>query len=285
LLERIDTYEPVISQAIEAENNAAKERLDFALAKMADEDPTFRVKEDPETGQTIIWGMGELHLEVIVDRMRREYGVAANVGKPQVVYRETVLGEAEGHATFEREMKEQKIFGEARCRVRSLARGSGVKFLKKLAGGTIVPDVVVEAAMQGLKDAASSGADGFPLEDVEVTLLSVGIAEGADGTIGARAAAAESFRRAVQAANPQRLEPIMSVEVTTDDEFLGAIIGDLNQRRGQIQDVAQRGPKRVVTALVALRNMFGYSTRMRSLSEGRATFMMKFQSYDTLASA
>jgi elongation factor G len=285
LLERIDTYEPVISQAIEAENNAAKERLDFALAKMADEDPTFRVKEDAETGQTIIWGMGELHLEVVVDRMRREYGVAANVGKPQVVYRETVLGEAEGHATFEREMKEQKIFGEARCRVRSLSRGSGVKFLKKLASGVIVPDAIVEAAMQGLKDAASSGADGFPLEDVEVTLVSVGIAEGADGMIGARAAAAESFRRAVQAANPQRLEPIMSVEVTTDDEFLGAIIGDLNQRRGHIQDVAQRGPKRVVTALVALRNMFGYSTRMRSLSEGRATFVMKFQSYDTLASA
>ncbi|HUQ02912.1 MAG TPA: elongation factor G [Kofleriaceae bacterium] len=285
LLERIDTYEPVISQAIEAENNAAKEKLDFALVKMADEDPTFRVKEDPDTGQTIIWGMGELHLEVIVDRMRREYGVQANVGKPQVVYRETVLGEAEGHAVFEREMKEQKIFGEARSRVRSLARGSGVKFVKKLAGGVVVPDAVVEAAMQGLKDAASSGADGFPLEDVEVTLVSVGTAEGADAIIGARAAAAESFRRAVKDANPQRLEPIMSVEVTTDDEFLGAIIGDLNQRRGQIQDVATRGPKRVVTALVALRNMFGYSTRMRSLSEGRATFVMKFQSYDTLAAA
>ena len=285
LLERIDTYEPVISQAIEAENNAAKERLDFALAKMADEDPTFRVKEDVETGQTIIWGMGELHLEVIVDRMRREYGVAASVGKPQVVYRETVLGEAEGHATFEREMKEQKIFGEARCRVRSLPRGSGVKLAKTLAGGVILPDAVVEAAMQGLRDAASSGADGFPLEDVEATLLAVGIAEGADGVIGARAAASEAFRRAVLAANPQRLEPIMSVEVTTDDEFLGAIIGDLNQRRGHIQDVEQRGPKRVVTALVALRNMFGYSTRMRSLSEGRATFMMKFQSYDTLAAS
>ena len=269
LLERIDTYEPVISQAIEAENNAAKERLDFALAKMADEDPTFRVKEDPETGQTIIWGMGELHLEVIVDRMRREYGVAANVGKPQVVYRETVLGEADGHAVFEREMKEQKIFGEARCRVRSLARGSGVKFGKDLAGAPVLADAVIEAAMQGLRDAASSGADGFPLEDVEVTLTGVGTAEGADDGVGA--------------AHPVRLEPIMSVEVTTDDEFLGAIIGDLNQRRGQIQDVETRGAKRVVTALVALRNMFGYSTRMRSLSEGRATFMMKFHAYDTLA--
>ena len=280
LLERIDTYEPVISQAIEAENNAAKERLDFALAKMVDEDPTFRVKEDPDTGQTIIWGMGELHLEVIVDRMRREYGVAASVGKPQVVYRETVLGEADGHAVFERELKEQRIYGEARVHVRALPRGSGVKIAKALAGGTVVPDAVVEAALQGLRDAASSGADGFPLDDVDATLTGVGIAEGADPIIGSRAAAAEAFRRAVAAAHPTRLEPIMAVEVTVDDEYLGAIIGDLNQRRGQIQNVTARGAKQVVTAHVPLRQMFGYSTRMRSLSEGRATFMMKFHTYD-----
>jgi elongation factor G len=283
LLERIDTYEPVISQAIEAENNAAKERLDFALAKMVDEDPTFRVKEDADTGQTIIWGMGELHLEVIVDRMRREYSVAANVGKPQVVYRETVLGEADGHAVFERELKEQRIYGEARCHVRALPRGSGVKFGKALVGDVVVPDAVVEAALQGLRDAGSSGTDGFPLDDVEVTLVAVAVADGADAIIGCRAAAAEAFRRAVAAASPTRLEPIMSVEVTVDDEFLGAIIGDLNQRRGQIQDVAVRGVKQVVTALVPLRAMFGYSTRMRSLSEGRATFMMKFHAYDTQA--
>ena len=141
----------------------------------------------------------------------------------------------------------------------------------------------LEAALQGLRDAASSGADGFPLEDVGVTLTGVGTADGADPLIGCRAAAAEAFRRAVAAASPTRLEPIMSVEVTVDEEFLGAIIGDLNQRRGQIQDVAVRGVKQVVTALVPLRAMFGYSTRMRSLSEGRATFMMKFHAYDTLA--
>jgi elongation factor G len=156
LLERIDTYEPVISQAIEAENNAAKERLDFALAKMVDEDPTFRVKEDPDTGQTIIWGMGELHLEVIVDRMRREYGVAANVGKPQVVYRETVLGEAEGHAVFERELKEQRLYGEATCRVRSLPRGSGVRFGKQLTGVAVVSDAIVEASSRTSCARASS---------------------------------------------------------------------------------------------------------------------------------
>ena len=283
LLERIDTYEPVISQAIEAENNAAKERLDFALQKMSDEDPTFRVKEDTDTGQTIISGMGELHLEIIVDRMRREYGVAANVGKPQVVYRETVLGEATASATFDRELREQKIYGEATCHVKARARGTGSQFGKTLPAGLLVSEAVIDAAMQGLRDAASSGPDGFPLEDVEVTLTNVGVQEGADGIIGARAAAAEAFRRAVSQAQPVRLEPIMAVEVTTDDEFLGAIIGDLNQRRGQVVDVETRGPKKVVTAHVALRNMFGYSTRMRSLSEGRATFMMRAHAYDTLA--
>ncbi len=282
LLERIDTYEPVISQAIEAENSQAKERLDFALGKMVEEDPTFRTNEDPETGQTIIRGMGELHLEIIVDRMRREYGVQANVGKPQVVYRETVTGEAEGTAVFERELESKHLYGEATCKVAARPRGAGIVVEKKLPPVPMLPDEVVAAAMQGLKDAASSGADGFPLVDVEVTLLAVGIREGADPVIGARAAAAEAFRRAVVAAGPVRLEPIMNVEVTTDDEFLGAIIGDLNQRRGHIQDVAQRGTKRLVTARVPLRNMFGYSTRMRSLSEGRATYAMTFDAYGTL---
>ncbi len=288
LLERIDTYEPVISQAIEADSSAAKERLDFALAKMCDEDPTFRVKEDPDTGQTLISGMGELHLEIIVDRMRREYGVQAKAGKPQVVFRETALGEAEGSAMFERELKEQAIYGEATCRVSSRARGSGMEFRNELVspvGAPPLPEVVVAAAMQGLRDAASSGPDGYPLEDVAVTLLSVGVREGANAEIGARAAAAEAFRRAVAAAHPVRLEPIMAVEVSVDEEFLGAVIGDLQQRRGHVHDVESRGgTKRLVVAKVALRNMFGYSTRLRSLSEGRATFSMTFHSYDTLQS-
>jgi elongation factor G len=282
LLERIDTYEPVISQAIEADNAAAKERMDFALGKMVEEDPTFRVKEDPDTGQTLISGMGELHLEIIVDRMKREYGVQARAGKPQVVYRETVLGEGEGSAVFERDLKEQAIYGAATCKVRGRPRGTGMDFQRALPAASLVPDVIVAAAMQGLKDAASSGPDGYPLEDVEVTLVGLVLRDGANGEIGARAAAAEAFRRAVQTAHPSRLEPIMAVEVTVDDEFLGAVIGDLNQRRGQVQDVGSRGIKRLVAALVPLRNMFGYSTRLRSLTEGRATFSMLFHAYDTL---
>ncbi|MEJ7598628.1 MAG: elongation factor G [Kofleriaceae bacterium] len=285
LLERIDTYEPVISQAIEAENAAAKERLDFALGKMAEEDPTFRVREDADTGQTLISGMGELHLEIIVDRMKREYGVQARAGKPQVVYRETVLGEGEGTAVFERDLKEQAIYGEATARVKHRARGSGMEFKQALPTSVMLPEQIVAAAMQGLKDAASSGPDGYPLEDVEVTLIGLKLKEGANGEIGSRAAAAEAFRRAVKNASPSRLEPIMAVEVTVDDEFLGAVIGDLNQRRGQVQDVGSRGVKRLVTAHVALRNMFGYSTRLRSLTEGRATFSMLFHAYDTLQSA
>jgi elongation factor G len=285
LLERIDTYEPVISQAIEAENQAAKERLDFAMQKMVEEDPTFRVKDDPETGQTIISGMGELHLEIIVDRMKREYGVQARAGKPQVVYRETVLSGGEGTAEFERDLKEQAIYGLATCKVQGRPRGSGMEFKRALPASFMLPNHIIEAGMQGLRDAASSGPDGYPLEDVEVTLTNLATKEGANAEIGCRAAAAEAFRRAVASAHPSRLEPIMAVEVTVDDEFLGAVIGDLNQRRGHVQDVGSRGVKRVVQAHVALRNMFGYSTRLRSLTEGRATFSMLFHSYDTLQSA
>ncbi|MDQ3365829.1 MAG: elongation factor G [Myxococcota bacterium] len=289
LLERIDTYEPVISQAIEAENAAAKERLDFALGKMTEEDPTFRTHDDPDTGQTLIRGMGELHLEIIVDRMKREYGVQARAGKPQVVFRETVLGEGDGHAVFERSLagsgKEQALYGEAWCKVRSRPRGTGMEFKRALPAGSLIPEEIVQSAMQGLKDSASSGPDGYPLEDVEVTLTGLQLREGANGEIGSRAAAAEAFRHAVQTASPSRLEPIMAVEVTVDDEFMGSVIGDLNQRRGQVQDVGSRGVKRLVSALVPLRNMFGYSTRLRSLSEGRATFSMLFHSYDTLQSA
>nr|HEX4314241.1 elongation factor G [Kofleriaceae bacterium] len=286
LLERIDTYEPVISQAIEADNAAAKERLDFALAKMTEEDPTFRVRDDADTGQTIISGMGELHLEIIVDRMKREYGVQARAGKPQVVYRETITGAAEGHATFERDLKEQAIFGEATCRVRARARGTGMEFKREINSlpnmSPTAADAILHAGMQGLRDAASSGPDGYPLEDVEVTLVALSLRDGANGEIGCRAAAAEACRRAVQGASPSRLEPIMTVEVSVDDEYLGAVIGNLQQRRGQVLDIGHRGKERMVQAHVALRNMFGYSTELRSLSKGGATFEMQFHAYDTL---
>ncbi|HEY1815669.1 MAG TPA: elongation factor G [Kofleriaceae bacterium] len=286
LLERIDTYEPVISEAIEADNAAAKERLDFALVKMAEEDPTFRVKDDPDTGQTIISGMGELHLEIVVDRMKREYGVQARAGKPQVVYRETVRGAGESSATFERlissSAKDQPIFGEATVKVKNRARGSGMKLDRALPAMPPLSETIVNAAMNGLRDAASSGPDGYPLEDVEVTLTRIALRDGANGEIGVRAAAAEAFRRAVLAAEPARLEPIMTVEVIVDDAGLGSVIGDLQQRHGQVQDVGTAGAKRQVTALVPLRGMFNYSTSLRSMTAGGGSFRMQFHAYDTL---
>jgi elongation factor G len=284
MLERIDTYEPVISIAIEPETNAEKERLDFALAKSVEEDPTFRVREDAETGQTIISGMGELHLEIIVGRLIRDYNVKARVGKPQVVFRETITKGGSGESTFHRTLKEEELWGQASCKVEPRERGTGTTFKKALPNAAMLPPHVIEAAMNGLKDAAQSGPGGYPLEDLEVTLLSVGFREEAGPEVAVRAAAAEACRRAVAQSSPRRLEPIMAVEVVTPEENVGSIIGDLNARRGQIQNVSRRGTKSVVDALVPLGAMFGYSTDLRSLSSGRAQFTMQFSRYDTLQS-
>ncbi|HUS66098.1 MAG TPA: elongation factor G [Kofleriaceae bacterium] len=283
LLERIDTYEPVISVSVEPETNAEKERLDFSLGKMVEEDPTFRVREDADTGETIISGMGELHLEIIVDRLEREYKVKPRVGRPQVVYRETVTSAAQASASFERVLNEKALYGEASCRVAPLARGAGTKLAAKLDNPLVAPHIL-EAAMQGLRDAAQSGPDGYPLQDVDVTLTSVGFREDADPVVGVRAAASEAFRKAVAQASPVKLEPIMEVEVVVPEEHLGAVIGDLNGRSGQIQNVGARGPKSVVDALVPLAKMFGYSTKIRTLTSGRAEFTMQFSRYDTLES-
>jgi elongation factor G len=285
LLERIDTYEPVISVAVEPETNAEKERLDFSIGKMVEEDPTFRVREDADTGQTIISGMGELHLEIIVDRMTREYGVKARVGKPQVVYRETVSASASASATFERQLKEQAIYGEATATVAPRPRGAGINVVSALKPAVPpIPQTLVDAALQGLRDAAQSGPSGFLLEDVEVTLTALGFRDDADAVVGVRAAAAEAFRKAAAQASPIKLEPIMNVEVISPEEHLGSIIGDLNARSGQIQNVGARANKSVIDALVPLANMFGYSTKVRSLTQGRAEFSMQFARYDALGS-
>jgi len=281
LLERIDTYEPVISIAIEPRTQAGRKKLDFALAKVVEEDPTFRVRVDDETGQTLISGMGELHLDVIVDRIRREYNVEAQVGNPQVVYRETIRGESSAEATFDRKLKEADLFGEVGCKVRPLARGAGV-VVRSEAPDETLPRPLLAAALAGLEEGAQSGPDGFPLVDIEATLLSVVFREDAQPQVGVKVAAGEAFRKAVIAASPTRLEPIMSVEVAVSEEYLGAVIGDLRQRRAQVREISQRGENRIIDALVPLRRMFGYSTDLRSLTKGRANFMMRFHAYDTL---
>ncbi len=281
LLERIDTYEPVISAAIEPDTLSDKEKLDFGLAKMTEEDPTFRCADDLETGQTIIRGMGELHLEIIVDRLQREYGVKARVGKPQVVYRETVARTAESEWKFERKLDEEAIYGKVTVKIAPRARHSGNVFAKQLPEFPPLLPNIVESAMSGIREAAQSGPGGYPLEDIEVTLLSIEVREGQSPELGAKVAASNAFRAVVQEANPKLLEPIMAVEVVVPEDFLGPVIGDLNQRRGRIEDVGARGIKRVIQAKVPLQRMFGYSTEVRSLSQGRATFSMQFAEYNS----
>jgi len=281
LFERIETYEPVISIAIEPKSQQAKEKLDLALGKMVEEDPTFRVREEPETGQTLISGMGELHLQVVVERLRREYGVQAAVGRPQVVFRESIGSVAEAAATFERELKEATLYGEVRCRVAPRDRGAGSRFESTVPEGT-APPAIVGAALGGLEEAMETGPDGFPMEDVEATLLSVGYRDDAQPEVGVKVAAGEAFRRAVAQASPFRIEPIMTVEVVVPEAYLGAVIGDLKQRRAQIFDIGTTHDRRVAQARVPLRLMFGYATDLRSLTQGRATFSMEFHAFDNL---
>jgi len=284
LLERIDTHEPVISIAIEPRTQAAKQRLDFALGKMVEEDPTFRVRIDDETGQTLISGMGELHLDVIVDRLRREYSVEAAVGRPQVVYRETIQTTASAESTFERKLKEADLYGKVACRVTPRERGSGVSVTSELQADAM-PPAIVEAALAGLDEATQSGPDGYPFVDIDVALLALEFREEAQPEVGVKVAAAEAFHQAAAQADPMKLEPVMSVEVVLPEEYVGSVIGDLRARRALVRDMRQRGELRVIDALVPLRMMFGYSTDLRSLSKGRADFMMQFHAFDNLSAA
>ena len=283
LLERIDIYEPVISVAIEPKNQAAKEKLDFSLAKMVEEDPTFRVRVHEDTGQTLISGMGELHLDVIVDRLRREYGAEASVGKPQVVYRETILDEASGEALFERDLKEAHLFGKAACRVAPLERGSGVRVDSANSGLEELPRAVLEAALAGLREGAEAGPAGFPLVDLQATLVAAEFRDDAQPEVGVKVAAGEALRKAVASARPQRMEPIMEVEVSTPEKYVGGVLGDLKQRRSMIENIDNRGEIHVIRARVSLRRMFGYATDLRSLTKARAAFSMQFRAFDVLA--
>ncbi|HJZ84720.1 MAG TPA: elongation factor G [Polyangia bacterium] len=281
--EPIESYEPVTSVAVEPRTLAEKAKLDLALAKMADEDPTFRVREDPETGQTIISGMGELHLEIVTDRLRSEYGVAATVGKPQVVYRETLTKSAEAEARFERKLEDEQLYGHARVRVGPRPRGAGNLVRAELLPPPAPqpPPAFVEAALMGLREGTSSGpAGGYPLEDIEVVLTGLEVRPDASSEVGYKIAASEALRRACADAGPRLIEPIMAIEVIVPEEFMGEVLGDLNARRAQIDDVGFRGVLRVIDARAPLRVMFGYSNDLRSRSQGRATFTMKFDRFD-----
>jgi elongation factor G len=290
IFERIAAREPVISRAIEPKTQAEKEKLDFGLAKLAEEDPTFKVAEDTETGQTIIRGMGELHLDIMVDRLRREYGVDAQVGRPQVVFRETLAKSAEAEAYFEREIEDEKVFGHARVRVAPRPRGSGNRVTLTLVrpepvpGAPRVPEtpkVLLDAALEGAADAMRSGPEGYPFEDIEVEVIGIEYRPDASKVAGQRAAVGEALRLASREAGSRLLEPIMKVEVTAPESNVGDVLGDLNARRAQILDVGVRGSQRLVIAKVPLSRMFGYLTDLRSATQGRANYSMQFETYDT----
>jgi elongation factor G len=288
-LGRIDAHEPVITRAIEPKTQAGKERLDFGLAKLADEDPTFRFGDDPETGQTIIRGMGELHLDIMVDRLRREYGVEAHVGRPQVVHRETLAGAAESEARFERQIEAETVFGQARVRVAARPRGSGNVVKLEVAPPVQVPGApkipeppraILEAALEGAGEAMRSGPEGYPFEDIEVVVTGIEYRPDASTPAGQKAAVGEALRQASRAAGTRLLEPIMKVEVTAPEINVGDVLGDLNARRAQIEDVGVRGNLRLIIARVPLRRMFGYATDLRSATQGRANYTMQFECFD-----
>jgi elongation factor G len=291
LLERIDTYEPVISSAVEVVNTVDKDKLEQALAKLVDEDPTFRVRVDEETGETIISGMGELHLEIMHDRLEREYGVPTRMGRPQVVHRETVVGEGVADGRIERTNPDDEsdlIFGAATVKVRALPRGSGVKVVQAVPPApadmpkplAVKLPIAIAAAMAGVKEGVVTGPEGYPLEDLEATVVAVEPRDTVKSDVGWRIAAQTALRKAIQAAGPAMLEPIMDVEVVVPEEFLGAVVGDLSARRAQIEDVGFRGQLRTVNAKLPLKALFGYSTAVRSASQGRATFTMRFAKFD-----
>ena len=281
LLEPIEFYEPVISLAIEAKTPADQEKLTTALGKLMEEDPTLRVKYDDETAQTVISGMGELHLEIVTDRLLREFNARVNVGKPRVVHRETIRKRVESEGLFERELGEKKHFGHAKLILEPKDRGSGIETVRELKGGTILPEDFLTAMEDGIREALLSGVvAGYPVIDIRVVILGGTLKEGESSALGCRIAASTAFRDGCLKADPVLLEPIMLVNVITPTEFMGEVIGDINARRGEIQAIAPKGLISEIKARVPLKAMFGYSTDLRSATQGRALFTMQFFAYD-----
>jgi len=279
ILEKIIFPEPVISVRIEPKTKADQDKMGIALHRLAEEDPTFRIRTDEETGETIMSGMGELHLEILVDRMKREFNVEANVGRPQVAYRETVTTPAQGEGKYVRQSGGRGQYGHARIRIAPQEPGAGFEFINEIKGGAI-PQEYIPAVEKGVKEAMDRGViAGYPVIDVMVTLYD-GTFHDVDSSEAAfKIAGSMAFQDAVKNANPVLLEPIMKVEVVTPDNFLGDVNGDLNSRRAQIEEMGERGEVKTVTALVPLANMFGYTTDLRSMTQGRASSTMEFSKY------
>jgi elongation factor G len=271
--------EPVISVAVEPKTKADQEKMGIALGKLAQEDPSFRVRTDEETGQTIIAGMGELHLEIIVDRMKREFSVEANVGKPQVAYRETIRKAVEQEGKFVRQSGGRGQYGHVWIKIEPKEAGTGYEFVNEVVGGT-VPKEFISPVDKGIQEQMANGVlAGYPVVDVKVTIFDGSYHDVDSSEMAFKIAGSMAFKEGALRAGAILLEPIMKVEVVTPEDYMGDVIGDLNRRRGIIQGMEDSVSGKVVTAEVPLSEMFGYSTDMRSMSQGRATYTMEFSKY------
>jgi len=280
VLEKITFPEPVIGVRIEPKTKADQEKMGIALRKLAEEDPTFRIKKDEETDETIIQGMGELHLEIIVDRMKREFGVEANVGRPQVAYKETITTEAQAEGKYIRQSGGRGQYGHVWLKIRPLERGKGFVFIDAIKGG-IIPSEFIPAVEKGVREAMDKGIiAGYPVVDVEVTLYDGSFHEVDSSELAFKIAGSIAFQEAAKNAKPVLLEPIMKVQVIIPQEFLGEVGGDLNSRRGKIEALGERLGIKIIDALVPLAEMFGYATTLRSLTQGRGNFTMEFSHYE-----
>lgn len=285
ILEKMEFPEPVISVAIEPKTKASQEKMSIALSKLAEEDPTFRTYTDEETGQTIISGMGELHLEIIVDRLLREFKVEANIGNPQVAYRESISKAAEAEGKYVRQSGGRGQYGHCKIKIEPQEPGAGFEFVNNIVGGAI-PKEYIGPVQQGIEEATQAGVlAGYPVLDVKVTLYDGSYHEVDSSEMAFKIAGSMGFRAAVAKAAPVLLEPMMKVEITTPDEYLGDVMGDVSSRRGRIQGMNPKNGVHILDAFIPLAEMFGYATDLRSNTQGRATYSMQFDHYEKVPQA
>ena len=285
LLEAMEFPEPVISIAVEPKTKSDQEKMSVALGKLTQEDPSLRVHTDEETGQTIISGMGELHLDIVIDRMLREFKVAANVGAPQVAYRETITKPVEVEGKFVRQSGGRGQYGHCWLKIEPLEAGSGFEFVDQIKGG-VIPREYIPAVGKGAEEAAQNGViAGFPMVDVKVTVFDGSYHDVDSSEMAFKIAGSMGFKNGVSKASPVLLEPVMAVEVVVPEEYMGDVMGDLNSRRGRVMGMDTRGGAQVISAQVPLANMFGYATDLRSATQGRATYTMVFDHYEQVPKA
>jgi elongation factor G len=279
VLEKMVFPEPVISVAVEPKTKADQEKMGIALSKLAQEDPSFRVSSDEESGQTIIAGMGELHLEIIIDRMKREFGVEANVGKPQVAYRETIRGSVEQEGKYVKQSGGKGQYGHVWIKIEPLEAGKGYQFENAIVGG-VIPREFIPAVDKGIQEQLQNGViAGYPVVDVKVTLFDGSYHDVDSNEMAFKIAGSMAFKEGAKRSKPVILEPMMKVEAVTPEDFMGDVMGDLNRRRGILQGIDDSPSGKLIHAEVPLSEMFGYATDLRSMTQGRATYSMEFAKY------